>query len=154
MNTLIRKLSAASAVAILMATSGTAVLAAQPGPHFVLQATLKAQDSEVIPTVAEGIGSGWALLDIDLGQNRLCYEVHTKNVSTEDSALHIHAGAAGQNGPIVVPLAPLEENGVSGGCSNVAGATLKAILKHPRQYYINVHNDEHPNGAVRGQLRK
>ena len=29
---------------------------------------------------------------------------------------------------------------------------LKAIIRNPENYYVNVHNAPFPNGAVRGQL--
>ena len=30
---------------------------------------------------------------------------------------------------------------------------IRAIIRNPHLYYINVHNSEYPAGAVRGQLR-
>jgi hypothetical protein len=31
-------------------------------------------------------------------------------------------------------------------------ATAQEILANPEDFYVNVHNAEHPSGAVRGQL--
>jgi hypothetical protein len=31
-------------------------------------------------------------------------------------------------------------------------AVARSLLRNPADYYVNVHNPEHPGGAVRGQL--
>jgi len=55
----------------------------------------------------------------------------------------------------VVPLTPPDATGVSTGCvSSVNQDLIKAIIQHPEEYYINVHNADFPAGAVRGQLSK
>jgi hypothetical protein len=56
-------------------------------------------------------------------------------------------------GPVVVPLEP-PTNGAASACAEVDGELALAILKHPSDYYVNVHNGEFPAGAVRGQLSK
>lgn len=63
---------------------------------------------------------------------------------------HIHDGLAGQNGPIIVPLA-----GGPAVWTVPAGTTLTdaQIAKLTAgEYYINVHTAALPNGAIRGQL--
>ena len=61
---------------------------------------------------------------------------------------------AGENGPIVVTLAPPSSGdpGVSGACVAVDPELLDDILQHPAQYYVNVHTAAFPGGALRGQL--
>jgi hypothetical protein len=69
------------------------------------------------------------------------------------TAAHIHVGAAGVAGPVVVPLAP--PTGTSSGCvTGVSPELIKAITQNPQNYYVNVHNAEFPAGALRGQLSK
>jgi CHRD domain-containing protein len=45
-------------------------------------------------------------------------------------------------------------DGSSNACATVAMALIKAILLHPEDYYVNVHNIDFPAGAVRGQLSR
>ena len=84
---------------------------------------------------------------------------------------HIHRGAPGQNGPVVVTLA-WPQDGASADCidesrilpngapafardpgTGALRATALEILTEPGEYYVNVHNAEYPSGVVRGQLR-
>ena len=65
------------------------------------------------------------------------------------TASHIHKGAAGTSGPIVVPFGGTFK---AKGCIVSTAATLSAIEKNPKGYYVNVHSKKHPNGAVRSQL--
>jgi hypothetical protein len=45
-------------------------------------------------------------------------------------------------------------DGSSEGCVDVERDLATAILRDPSAYYVNVHNAELPDGAVRGQLSK
>jgi hypothetical protein len=78
-------------------------------------------------------------------------------------AAHIHVGASGVPGPIVVgttlsPAAPvLMGDGtanISVRVDNVPQAQAAAISNSPGNYYFNVHTPLNPAGAVRGQLTR
>lgn len=85
-----------------------------------------------------------------VGQGRLCYTLTVEDIEPAVAA-HVHVGAAGVNGPIVVHLeAPA--TGSSSGCATVDREVLRDIVANPHNYYVNVHNQPYPAGAVRGQL--
>ena len=76
------------------------------------------------------------------------------------TGLHVHSGARGANGLIVIDsgiasTVDADGNGnVTAVVANVAPATLQAILDNPRGYYVNLHTSDHPDGAMRDQLRR
>jgi hypothetical protein len=71
-------------------------------------------------------------------------------------AAHIHDGAAGVAGPIVVTLPPFDDaDPIADGCVGGLDPSLLAdIAANPGEYYVNVHTDAHPDGAVRGALEE
>ena len=62
---------------------------------------------------------------------------------------HIHKGTSTVSGPVVVPLGGKY---AASGCIASTSATVKAIEKNPKGYYVNMHTAKYPNGAIRGQL--
>src|SRR6187397_628109 len=66
--------------------------------------------------------------------------------------MHIHKGAAGAAGPVVVPLGTPNTAGTASGCAAVARTIVTAMLAAPASYYLNVHTAGFPAGAIRGQL--
>jgi CHRD domain-containing protein len=105
-----------------------------------------------VPGPGDPDGAGTAALTVNPGLGQICYELTVSGIAPATAA-HIHLGAVGVAGPVVVPLAP-PTGGSSSGCAEVSRELALAILKHPSDYYVNVHNAEFPAGAVRGQLAK
>jgi len=69
---------------------------------------------------------------------------------------HLHEGQRGVNGPVKVELftTPIPSSifAVSGIAPNQDAAVVQGIRKNPRGFYVNVHNAEFKDGALRGQL--
>ena len=86
------------------------------------------------------------------GAGLVCYRLHAENVTLPTIAAHIHKGAAGVNGPVVVPFSAPGANGTSSGCTATTAAIIDDILANRAGYYVNVHTKEHPGGAIRAQL--
>ena len=108
--------------------------------------------------VGDPNGSGEAyVFGIDGDVTTLCYILTVDKIGTATAA-HIHEGAAGTNGPVVVNLAaPADGNAADclteGETGKFVGdQTVLEILNNPSDYYVNVHSPEYPNGAIRGQL--
>lgn len=105
-----------------------------------------------VPGPGDTDGTGTAKIIVNHGQARVCYALAVSNIAPATAA-HVHRGAVGVAGPVVVPLgAPTD--GDSDGCVDVDKALAKEILKYPARFYVNVHNADFPLGAVRGQLAK
>lgn len=124
---------------------GTALAGGRP-----LAATLTG--AAEVPGPGDPDGSGTARITVNVGQREICYELAVSGIAPATAA-HIHEAPAGTAGPVVVPLMPPTDGMVSG-CALVSRELAKNILKHPEEYYVNVHNVAFPAGALRGQLGK
>lgn len=97
-----------------------------------------------------GEGTGTATIDINSDQNEICYEIQLEGVEGANAA-HIHEGAEGESGDVVIDLAYSGEEGES--CvAELDEGDLEDVSEEPSNYYVNVHSDQYPDGAVRGQL--
>ncbi len=103
----------------------------------------------------DGNATGHASLSVDPRAGIVCFEIRTQGLTTDPVAAHIHYGAAGVNGPVVVDLdwATNGSGANASGCVSGDRPTLSAIQRYPWNYYVNVHNPTVPSGAVRGQVQ-
>jgi CHRD domain len=112
-----------------------------------LQATLLPGNQ--VPAVAS-TGSGTALVTLNQGQGEVCWDINVSGLTTPVILAHIHSGAAGTNGPVVVDfMEPV--NGLDG-CVTADAGLIKQIRQDPASFYVNVHTTMFPGGEVRGQL--
>ena len=145
MNTIARS-AGHSLLAIAIAT---ALLVAW-GPFTARAADVKVMLSgaqEVPPVTSSGAGNG----TISIGDDKTVTGSVTTTGVTGTMA-HIHNGAAGKNGPVVVPLSKNGENtwAVPPGAklTDAQYAAFKA-----GDLYVNVHSAQHQGGEIRGQLK-
>lgn len=114
----------------------------------VLTAAMTA--AEETPPGPDG-ATGAATITIDEAKNTLCYDVSWSEEVGTPNAGHIHKGQKGLAGPAVVnfqlPDKPKD-------CLQVEAGVLKEIVADPGGHYVNIHNNEYPAGAVRGQLQE
>jgi hypothetical protein len=82
--------------------------------------------------------------------------------NTEFTGLHIHSGAAGVNGPVIISsglstLASADGSGnilLQGEVASTDSAgvnALRGLLANPANWYINLHTRVNPGGAIRAQ---
>ncbi|MCY7366261.1 MAG: CHRD domain-containing protein [Frankiaceae bacterium] len=131
--------------------------------NTVLETTLDGRSEVAIDATNKRIvgdpnGKGEAyVFGIDGDAETLCYVLTVDKIAPAMAA-HIHEGAKGENGPVVVNLAaPADGNAADclteGEMGKFVGdQTVVDILANPEDYYVNVHNTEFPGGAIRGQL--
>lgn len=134
--------SLAFAVGVLIAGSA---LAAGGGTTRTVHMTGSQEVPKGSPT-----GSGSFRFQIVPSAGQVCFSLTWSKIDTPISS-HIHKGAKGKAGGIVIVLFNAPPVGHSG-CRNAPKSLIKAIQKTPSAYYVNVHTNKYPLGAIRAQL--
>ena len=97
-------------------------------------------------------GSGMFTARLNPGSGQLCYRYEVDDID-DVSGAHIHRGGAGVDGEVVVPL-EIADNGVAEACTAVDKDFALELINGKGEFYVNIHDDNYPNGALRGQLLK
>jgi hypothetical protein len=99
-----------------------------------------------------GKGSGAARLTLRPNKGQICYRITLEGTGPVLQG-HIHKGGKGTDGPVFVALFDGRTRQPRG-CADATKKQMRAIMRKPGGYYVNVHNAEYPAGVARGQLRK
>jgi hypothetical protein len=118
-----------------------------------LRASMDGAQEAPQPTPSPGTGTA---VFTRTAPNQLSYTYDYQNLLGPGgvTAAHIHRGAPGVAGPIVIGLT-VQAGTTSGSVSDTATADpglLDEICANPGAFYINVHTQEFPGGEIRGQL--
>jgi len=105
-----------------------------------------------VPGPGDADGNGTVEVRADPGSGEICWNLYARAIGPATAA-HIHRGPAGTAGPVVLALTTPDAAGRSQGCATVAPALAREIAYQAYEFYVNVHDAAHPNGAIRGQLR-
>jgi hypothetical protein len=147
-----KRLVALLAVAACAAAVGLVTASAHSQRAAALRVFRVTLAGENESPAADPVATGSATIRARAGQARICYSLVARDLSGRAAAAHIHRGAAGTSGPIVIPLKTPNAAGKARGCAKAKRTLVRAILKRPRRYYVNVHTREFLGGAIRGQL--
>jgi hypothetical protein len=136
------------AIAMLAATTAFAA----PADKVELQA--KMSGKQEVPGPGDKDGKGTAQLQVNTAKQKVCFLFEYDIPSGTATAGHIHKGAKGEDGKIVVELFTDQQESPVEDCVKVEKKRLlKRIVKSPADFYVNLHNEQFPDGAIRGQLK-
>jgi len=143
--------TAAAPAAQAPAAQATAAAAPAAAADMMLSATLLG-GAEEVPNPGDPDGTGTSMVTLKTAGGQVCWDTRVANITMPAAASHIHRGARGVAGPVVVPLTPPGADGRASGCAAVEAGLLNEIAQNPAGFYVNVHTSDFPGGAVRGQL--
>lgn len=124
------------------------LLALAPAAAFAQSYSATLTGPAEVPGPGDTDGLGFAVVTID--GTHVHYTVFAQNIGAP-TASHIHLGAAGASGAVVVPF---DVNTLTNGSVDITQELANQINANPSGYYVNVHNAEFPGGAIRGQLTR
>lgn len=117
--------------------------------NFTISAT-GAQETPPNPSPAAGGG----IATFDTSTDMLSVSVFFAGLTSAATASHIHVGAMGVPGPVILSLAPFTP-------AAPAGTVVSSSMAFPTAYisdllagntYWNIHDSNYPDGEIRGQL--
>jgi CHRD domain len=143
--------------ALTLSPFGLTSLAFAQGPPTIVVNLTGSEEVPPVQTEATGIAEF-----IPMGMDSVDYSVNATNIQGV-TAGHIHLGAKGENGPVVVTLfkydTPMNEVSENGTITAdklegpLAGKQISdlATAGGNGTLYVNVHTEQNPNGEIRGQ---
>ena len=121
-------------------------------PSFAADVNLKADlkgASEVPPTDSKG--SGAVTATFDTASKKLSWKGTVSGLSGPATAAHFHAGEAGKNGGVAVPITGADKGSFEGSAT-LTDAQADELMAG--KWYVNVHTAANKGGEVRGQVTK
>jgi hypothetical protein len=117
----------------------------------------KMNGDKVVPGPGDGNGKGRSVIRPNVQRSRVCFNVKWKRIQDPIGG-YIHKGAAGEKGPKKLIMfegkGPFPGPTLEGCLNGVKKKLVRKLKAHPRLYYINVVNENFPDGAIRGQLER
>ena len=137
------------AIAAIVALAGCAGMrdkmpAWMPGSGAIKVSLTGAEEVPPVNTQAKGSGSFRVAED-----GTISGSVTTEGV--QGMMAHIHQGAKGQNGPVIVPLTKSGDTYTVPDGRKLTQAQMDALKAG--NLYVNVHSDRYKGGEVRAQLQ-
>jgi hypothetical protein len=142
-----RKLIAAMAAMAAVTMFGACTSMGQMGGSNTQTLTLSGANQ--VPPVVGSPMSGTATVTINPDRS-VAVKVNVTGMTA--TASHIHEGAAGTNGPVIVPFTKTADNTFSSSEGAKLTESQYAAYK-AGNLYVNVHSAAHPGGEIRAQIK-
>ena len=161
-----KRLALVAATVMIFAVAGCGSSNNPNTPSDTTIFTVQLSPLNEVPPVsnAEASARGTAVITVHKAANTIDFSVSLNSFPTTSAltAAHIHPGAAGSNGTVLVGTgltagnapslasgsATFSFTGVSTSADNITN-----ILAAPQNFYFNVHTTANGGGVMRGQLR-
>ncbi len=153
-----------ASVLLIAIGSSNSILAQQEKQQKSFNANLSGS-SEVPPTSINATGN--AEFQVATNKKELTYSLNVKDLEGITEA-HIHKGKVGENGPVILTLYKSKSPSIESNTSltikeTVTSAKLEGPLAGKQlpdlitimnngTAYVNVHTEQNPLGAIRGQI--
>jgi CHRD domain len=141
---------------LVLGVAALAVPALSVAGKNTVEVTAKLKGNNEVPGPGDDNGKGEVQVRLKAKKEKVCFNLEIRKLDGA-SAAHIHKGGPDDAGPVKVLLfeadPPVSGDGAYEGCvENVKKKLVKRIGKNPEKFYVNVHNADYPDGAIRGQL--
>lgn len=140
----------------------TAAPTPTPATKVVFTADLKSAEENPPIAGTEASCSGTATVTLDKAANTGIFEAELKGcpADTEPTIMHIHRGAKGVNGAVVVNSGLVAgewkltagAGKITKNIATIDAALLSEIIATPAGFYYNIHSKANVGGVVRAQL--
>jgi hypothetical protein len=133
----------------LVAAALITVGAASAKPAALKTYTVNLKGSVEVPP-GSPTGTGVFRFTLDTSKGQICWGLTWSGIGSPTAA-HIHKGGKGKAGPVLIGLF-FQPPAKHSGCTSAPKSQVSAIKKHLSSYYVNVHTQKYPAGAIRSQL--
>lgn len=106
------------------------------------------EGAQEVPPITS-TGRGWSMVRFDPATNQVNAFVFHEGMATAAISCHLHLGAVGVSGGVVLPLTSTGPNSYSGTATLTAA---QATALQTEGIYTNVHTTANPGGEIRGQV--
>src|SRR4051794_41690789 len=140
-------------LAVVSLTIGVAAMAGAQGRNNEFRATMKGSNES-----PKGPASASGTFTVEFKNGQACFRMSVKGLGARPIAAHIHKGAAGVNGGIVVDLKATAASTWKGTsprvaqkCVSAKAAGVGALRKNPSGYHPKGPPPKKPRGAAPGR---
>jgi phosphoribosylformylglycinamidine (FGAM) synthase-like enzyme len=116
----------------------------------VMGVSAKLTAAQEVPKQVVVNTKGTGLFSASLQGKKLTWKLTFSGLTGPATAAHIHLGAMGKAGNVVVVLCASTCKSGKTGTAMLSSALVSALSKH--LLYVNVHTAKNPAGEIRGQL--